>query len=251
VDQLPETCAGVGIVSASVKQNTRRRIALCCAVAAAVAWAAVCFGNDALRALESGAPSRSIGTRSTGRLVHGKRLPSSGENFSAYSRLCALLGRNAVHGAVCDTVLASYRTLARTHPHHFFVYGETGWPWGGRFRPHRTHQNGLSVDFMVPVRDRRTGSPARLRCSPLNLFCYELEFDAAGVQGNREIDFAAIEAHLEALAAAAPAHGLRIERVILAPEYHAKVARARDRLPFMQGRAWIRHDEHYHVDFAG
>jgi len=112
------------------------------------------FGNTVAIALESPRPSRSIGTPAQGELHDGKRLPSRGENFRAYSDLGALLGRNAVHHKVRDAVLEAYAELARDHADVTFVYGETGWPGGGRFEPHRTHQNGMAVDFFVPVRDR-------------------------------------------------------------------------------------------------
>ncbi|MFL5576428.1 MAG: hypothetical protein ACJ79S_10720, partial [Gemmatimonadaceae bacterium] len=48
------------------------RVALSLAVAAVV----VRFGGDALRVLESSAPSESRGTPERGSLVHGRRLPS-------------------------------------------------------------------------------------------------------------------------------------------------------------------------------
>lgn len=92
-------------------------------------------GNDLLVALQSDRPSRSIGTTSSGRLEHGKRLPSRGDNFHVYSRFGALLGRTSVHSAVRDSVLDAYAELARTHPDLRFVLGETGWPAGGRFWP--------------------------------------------------------------------------------------------------------------------
>ena len=69
------------------------------------------------------------------------------------------------------------------------------------------------------------------------------------------IDFGAIVAHLEALERAAARHGLAIYRVLLAPEFHRFIQAAPggasllERLPFPPGPVWIRHDEHYHVEF--
>lgn len=211
-------------------------------------------GNDLALALQSDAPSRSVGRKADGRLEHGKRLPSAGANFVAYSRLGALLGRGSVHSTVRAVVLDAYRELERTAPGVTFVYGETGWPRGGRIRPHRTHQNGLSVDFMVPVRGA-DGRPARLPTSPWTKFGYAIEFDSAGRAGGLEIDFEAIAAHLAALERSARRHGVGIELVILAPELTVALQRTPGsgalvrRLPFMRGRPWVRHDEHYHVDF--
>lgn len=214
----------------------------------------VAIGNTVAIAFESHTPSQSFGTVAAGHLLNGKRLPSGGANFETYSRLGSLLGRTCVHGQVRAAVLDAYRELAEERPDLHFVYGETGWCSGGRFRPHRTHTNGLSVDFMVPVRDR-AGRPADLPTWPWLKFGYGIEFDTAGHWRDLTVDFDALAAHLSALQSAAARHGLVIERVIVAPEFQARLlgtARAAEikRLPFMQGRPWVRHDEHYHVDFS-
>jgi penicillin-insensitive murein endopeptidase len=216
---------------------------------------AALFGNNFARAFESDRPSASHGTWADGSLQHGKRLPTSGENFAAYSRLGATLGRNSVHGTVRDIVTDAYAAVAKTHPHVRFVYGETGWPSGGRFRPHRTHRNGLSVDFMVPVRNAR-GEPIRFPTPPWTRFGYDLEFDSTGAAGDLHIDFDAVSAHLAALREAAAERGAGIRIVIFAPELETRmraVPGAHARLAgitFMRGRPWVRHDEHYHVDFV-
>lgn len=231
----------------------RMRFALLGIVTLLAGW--VSFGNDVTLALESSATSRSIGTPSHGRLEHGKRLPTRGPNFRAYSRLGTALGRNSVHSRVRASVLATYAEMVTRAPGTSFVYGETGWPSGGRFRPHRTHQNGLSVDFMVPVRTL-SGAPAELPTWPWHKFGYGVEFDSTGRWGDLEIDYPAVAAHLTALEAAARRYGLHIERIIFAPELAARLAEVPgagavvERLPFMRARPWVRHDEHYHVGFA-
>ncbi|RFA36934.1 hypothetical protein CAL65_09710 [Alkalilimnicola ehrlichii] len=210
-------------------------------------------GNDLLILFESNAASESIGTTNNGRLVNGKRLPSSGPNFRTYSRLGSLIGRTAVHDRVRDTVLGAYRQLAEEHPELVFVYGETGWPWGGRFRPHRTHQNGLSVDFMVPVRKDARSVP--LPTHPFNKWGYAISFDREGRSGELQIDFEAIAAHLHALIAAGREHGVGIELVVFAPDLQQHLfdtesgAELRDKIRFNVNPSWVRHDDHYHVDF--
>jgi len=219
-------------------------------VAAALQW-----GNDGLRALEDTTPSRSIGSPSNGSLEHGKRLPTSGHNFGCYSRVGTLLGRNSVHSSVRDAVVDAYAVLEKRAPGWHFTYGETGWPRGGRFRPHRSHQNGLSVDFMMPLRDIKTNEPVRYPASPLNKFGYGLEFDQRGALETNEIDFEVLARHLAALDEASKRHGLVIAKVILAPEYLPLLwstdtgKTLRTKLPFMETPAWVRHDEHYHVEF--
>lgn len=232
----------------------RRRLAWL-ALLLLAGWLLLRFGNGLAIALQSDAPSRSIGTPASGRLEQGKRLPSRGANFRAYSDVGALLGRNAVHDKVRDTVLDAYARLARSRPADRHVYGESGWPGGGSFRPHRTHQNGMAVDFFVPVRDA-AGRPAFFPSMPFNTFGYGVEFDAVGRWHDWRIDFDALAAHLEALSATAAAHGLRVEVVIFDPPLlqHLQASAARRKqlrhVRFSRARPWVRHDEHYHVVFT-
>jgi len=155
---------------------------------------------------------------------------------------------------VRDIVLDAYSTLSRSMPGVHYVYGETGLARGGPMPPPRTHENGTSIDFMVPVRGQ-DGLSAQLPRSAQNRYGYDLEFDKTGKFGDLRIDFAAIAAHLEQLDLAARRRGLTIARVILDPDLSRHVlatpAGARIKsLPFMKTTPWIRHDEHYHVDFA-
>jgi penicillin-insensitive murein endopeptidase len=222
-----------------------------CSGASIIAW----FGNSVFIALESDAPSRSVGTPSWGTLENGKRLPTFGVNFLAYSRICTLLGRNSVHSVIRDVVLEAYTNLEETDPELIFVYGETGWPSGGSFPPHITHKNGLSVDFMVPVRDGH-GNSVPLPTSIWTHFGYDLEFDANGSLGDLQIDFEAIAKHLDALHQAASAHGLWIDIVILTPEFlpllwNTPTGRSlQGKFPFWRKPAKVRHDEHYHINFS-
>ena len=148
----------------------------------------------------------------------------------------------------------AYRALESTAPGAQFVYGETGFAQGGRLPPHRTHQNGLSVDFFVPVRDRQ-GRPASLPTPATQRFGYDIEFDKRGRYGEYTIDFSALAEHLYQLDRSARARGRGIALVIFDPAYLPRLfdsprGAALQRLKFMQGKPWVRHDEHYHVDFA-
>jgi penicillin-insensitive murein DD-endopeptidase len=199
--------------------------------------------------------SQCFGMASKGRIERSVKLPSSGPNFSAYSAVGVAAGRTHVHSEVAEIVVSAYSALAATTPHVVYVYGETGWSSGGRFRPHRTHQNGLSVDFFVPVRDALGGS-VPLPTGAADRFGYDIEFDADGRHAGYSIDFAAMAEHLFQLHAAAKARGADIALVIVDPAFHSELfatprgSYLRQRLPFMKTQAWVRHDEHYHVDFA-
>lgn len=204
------------------------------------------------RQTEQPAPSEAKTTPSSGYV--GEKLPVSGSNFEVYSSALAKMGRTYVRAKVRDAMLESYRTLEKTAPDVKWVYGETGWKNGGRFWPHRTHRDGFSVDFMVPVVDRETLAKTKMFLWPYNQFGYSIRFDADGISGKYLIDFHAMNLHLNALKQACASNGLRIKRVIFDPPLQKKLradpgySLVGD-IPFMKTQAWVPHDSHYHVDF--
>jgi len=206
-------------------------------------------------ALSAAAESTCFGTVAKGRLEGGTALSSSGPNFTSYSSLGESLGRTYVHSTVRDVVATAYKALETAAPGKVFVFGESGWKDGGRIKPHRTHQNGLSVDFMVPVVDK-SGKSIPLPTGPLNKFGYDIEFDRNATFDGLSIDFDAIAEHLYQLHLAAHAKGIDLALVIFDEPYLPRLfATARgpylkQNLKFMHGKPWVRHDEHYRVDFA-
>jgi len=198
--------------------------------------------------------STCFGTPEQGRLINGMKLPTDGNNFSAYSSIGALAGRTYVHSEVYAVVVGAYKQLETTAPLKHYIYGETGLAEGGKFRPHKSHQNGLSVDFFVPVKDQ-SGKPATLPIGISNKFGYNIEFDKRGHFDNMTIDFEAISDHLLALRKSADEHNLKIRRVIFDNDLQKLLFQAADgeklqhSLTFSTKKPWVRHDEHYHVDF--
>lgn len=99
-----------------------------------------------------------------------------------------------------------------------------------------------------------------LPTSALNEFGYVIEFDERGhavVDGKTyAIDFEALAQHLVEIHRAAQASGVTIWRVIFdVPLQRLLFATAhgaylKQHLTFSTKPAWVRHDEHYHVDFA-
>lgn len=140
---------------------------------AALGWSLTLALVAPVHATASGA-STCYGTPERGRLESGVALPRGGANFPAYSSVGVMIGRTYVHSVVHDIVVAAYASLATELPSTMYVYGETAWRSGGSFRPHKTHQNGTSVDFMVPVRDASGGS-VPLPASPTNTFGYGID----------------------------------------------------------------------------
>lgn len=195
------------------------------------------------------------GTTQKGSLENGVQLPTEGRNFQAYSWLGCQMGRTYVHGKVRDVIVAAYKSLEKTTPEKRYVYGETGWASGGRFRPHKTHQNGLSVDFMVPVIDE-SGKSIPLPCSMFNKFGYGIEFDSSGKYGVYRIDFEAMAEHLYQIHKAASSQGVGISIVIFDPRLQSFLFNTKrgpylkQQVSFSKKPSWVRHDEHYHIDFS-
>ncbi len=227
----------------------RRALSLTCGLAIAIA---IAIASWTVAADET--PSTCYGTTANGRLEHGWQLPSSGENYSAYSILGVGAGRTYLHSEVQQIVVETYAALQQKAPGKLFVYGETGWEEGGQFRPHKTHQNGLSVDFFVPVLNS-DGESEALPTNTFNKFGYNIEFSNQGQYDDYRIDYDAMALHLLTLKQVADRHGVKIWRVIFdntlqkqlfATKYGTQLQSA---LTFSKKKPWVRHDEHYHVDF--
>jgi len=160
-----------------------------------------------------------------------------------------------VHSEVRAIVLAAYEVLQAEQADKVFKYAETGWQSGGSFKPHKTHQNGLSVDFMTPVVNSE-GRSVHLPTHPFNRLGYDIEFNANGVYEDYRIDFEALAAHLVALHKQSRKRGHKLWRVIFDPQLQPRLLKTRygnylrANIRFSKRRSWVRHDEHYHVDFA-
>lgn len=203
--------------------------------------------------------SVSVGDYNNGSLRNGYLLPYKGTNFECYSWVSYyLLGREYTNSRVFRTVLAAYQGMAERYPQRTFIYMESARRKGGQPFPHRTHQNGLSVDFMSPL--LRHGKPKYY--NGLGLFRYLLNFDATGkstLNPAVSIDFEAMAAHLLLLEKHARKNGLKITKVILKVELKEELFATESgrklktsgiyfaqNLPPILNSA---HDDHYHVDF--
>ena len=190
-----------------------------------------------------------------GRLEGGVRLPRSGPNFVAYGSIPVLVGRTYVHTKVRDVVVAAYGLLETEAPGKVFKYAETGAKSGGEFPPHKTHQNGLSVDLVVPVPDA-SGNSVHLPTHAMNRYGYDIDFDQHGRYREYRIDFDALGAKIVALHKSAGRHGINVRRILFDPRLqpylyatrHGDYIRSHVHIP--PKRSWVRHDEHIHVDFV-
>lgn len=199
------------------------------------------------------AQSTCFGSTSAGRLENACKLPASGDNFKSYSSVLRLAGRTYVHCEVKMVLLDAYALLASSNPEWTYVYGETGKKNGGLFKPHKTHQNGLSVDFMVPVTNN-DGKSVALPTNIFNKYGYNIDFTLDGRAGDLAIDYEAFASHLAALKQTASDQGVGIWRVLFDPRMQDALKKTKDwskisDLSFSKKRSWVRHDDHYHVDF--
>ncbi len=200
------------------------------------------------------ASSTCFGSTSAGRLENACRMPSWGANYKSYSSVLWLAGRTYLHCDAQAVVVDAYASLAQNYPSYQFVYGETGNQYGGRFKPHKTHQNGLSVDFMVPVKNSE-GESVPLPTHAFNRYGYDIEFTLAGEYKDLELDYEAMAEHLLAIKKAAAARGVGIWRVLFDPKMQSALKQTKAwsqiaDLNFSKKRSWVRHDDHYHIDFV-
>ena len=195
------------------------------------------------------------GTTSNGRLENGVQLPAKGKNFVGYSEVARLAGRTYVHSKVRKIIIEAYTALEKEKPNKVYKYAETGFKNGGQFKPHKTHRNGLSVDFMTPVINSK-GKSEHLPTNPLNKFGYNIEFDKRDSYKDFKIDYEAMAAHIVLLHKKAKGNGVALWRVIFDPKLQPKLLRTpygaylKKNVQFSKKRSWVRHDEHYHIDFS-
>lgn len=205
------------------------------------------FGNDLLICFENEQPSFLVNNE----IQNAKRMPSKGKNFRTYSNVLSTLGRTHIHSQLRSVLIESYASLKDND----FIYGEMGYKNGGKFWPHKTHRNGLCVDFMTPTKDIQTHKPKALYLGFWNIWGYSLRFDNEGVYKDYMIDFEAIIEHIYALDSACKKNQMNIERVILDPPLLGLLKKEPSfskisHVTFEVKRVWFPHDSHYHIDFS-
>lgn len=195
------------------------------------------------------------GTTANGKLKNGVKLPLSGENFVSYSPELWALGRTYVHESVQKTLLKMYENLYLEMQDKKFVYAETGFKHGGRFKPHKTHQNGLSVDLMVPTMDVKSKLSVPFPTNVSNRFGYDVEFNRQGLYEEYQIDFEALGALIVEAYNASLYYKIGIWRVIFAPDLQPLLYKTsygdfiKKNITLSKKKSWVRHDEHIHIDF--
>lgn len=204
--------------------------------------------------------SISIGTVSNGSLENGYILPFSGKNFHYFDTSSYLHNRCFVNLKVKETLLAALAQLETITPGRSYGLMECSNEHGGKIHPHRTHQNGLSVDCMTPlVKDGNPYTDLDFIGAPH----YLMDFDATGhstEDPSVSIDFETMAKHLLAVIAAAKQHGLKVEKIIWKTELRDELFATESGKRLKATGVYVTtrlsplinalHDDHYHIDFA-
>jgi len=203
--------------------------------------------------------SISLGKSSSGKLENAYLMPYRGKNFKYFSPFSYFIMNNGyTNSRVYRTLLESYETMSKIYPKQRFYIMECSDKSGGKLSLHKTHQNGMSIDFMVPKKRKKW----RLEYNEIGLLHYLLEFDPKGFlnfDSNVEIDFEMMGKHILSLDDSARKNGLKIRIVILKLNlkddlYNTEAGKEikRRNIYFAQSLPkWTNkmHDDHYHIDF--
>lgn len=203
--------------------------------------------------------SASLGSVSNGSLKNGKLVPFYGSNYSYFDETSYLSGRAFLNSKVLTTVLNGYNELSIQKPGRLFKIMECSHEHGGKLWPHRTHQNGLSVDFMMP---KLKNNAPYYRLDSIGTNHYWLTFNDKG-QYEKDtsitIDFELIAQHILILQKEAKKSNLKISKVIIKVEMKNELFRGPFGQRLKESGIYIvtslsptvnaLHDEHYHIDF--
>ncbi|MEM6297388.1 MAG: hypothetical protein AAF740_01740 [Bacteroidota bacterium] len=209
---------------------------------------------------ENEGKSTSSGSVGNGNLQNPYLMPYWGENFSYFSPISYfVLNSGYLHHRLHQTLLDSYKICEQTCPKREFCLMECANREGGKMLLHYTHQNGLSVDFMTPL---KKGKEPFYSLDHLGLWHYLLEFDDNGrssLNESIEIDFETMAKHILALDEAARKNGLSVKMVILKVELKDEFFKTPSGQKVKQRGIYFAqnlrphvnrlHDDHYHIDF--
>ncbi len=203
--------------------------------------------------------SESVGRVSNGRLINGKLFPFSGKNYHYFDTLSYLSSRAYVNDKVKKIVLDTYAYFAESFPNHKFCLMECSHEHGGKLFPHKTHQNGLSVDFMSPL--LKNNKPY-YDLDSIGSDHYWLDFDNKGQyleDPSIQINFDLMAQHILALNKFAIKNEMRIKKVIFKIELKDELFASRYGQELKKSGIYIvkalsplinnLHDDHYHIDF--
>lgn len=204
--------------------------------------------------------STSLGSVSNGSIENAALMPFYGKNFQYFDINSYLKGRAFTHSTTKEIILNTYSRLNKELPERFFYLMELSHEHGGKIAPHRTHQNGTSVDFMMP---KTSNGKIFYGLDTIGIDHYLLDFNNSGICNSDpevSVDFNLIARHILYLDEEARKLGYKISKVIIKLEYkddlyqteygkkikERNIYFARNLSPLINKL----HDDHFHVDFA-
>jgi penicillin-insensitive murein endopeptidase len=205
--------------------------------------------------------SKSEGSVKKGKLVNGRRFSRKKDNYKYFSFLSYILFNRAwVHSKVLDITLDAYKECEVKHPKRKFFIMECSNKKGGEMWPHRTHQNGTSIDFGSPLlKNKRPFT----RDHSYGLRHYAMKFDTNGrLLRNKkiEIDFEIMAQHILALEVAARKRNMFVKKVLLKINLKDDLFKTKSGkllkksniyfAKYLQPMIDNMHDDHYHIDFG-
>ncbi len=204
-------------------------------------------------------PSEAIGTVSNGQLKHGKLFPFNGENYQYFDTNSYIHDRAYLHDKVLKSVLETYVYFETKAPGRQFTIMECSGKSGGQLYPHRTHQNGLSIDFMMPL--VKNGEPF-YEYDNTGQSHYLLDFDNTGrltQDTTVSIDFELAAQHILALDSIGKSNNISILKVIINTDLKDELYSSTIGNKLKTSDIYVvqsltplinsLHDDHYHIDF--
>jgi penicillin-insensitive murein endopeptidase len=203
--------------------------------------------------------SKSIGTVSNGKLENGCYLPYKGNNYKYFAKNSYLMGRCFINCAINSILVSTFKELETTLPNRTFYLMEASNEKGGKISPHRTHQNGTSIDLMIPL--LKENQPYT-KLDSIGVEHYLLNFNDKGEykeDTSIKIDFETLALEILTIEKNARLNNWKISKVILKTEYQKFIFSTKYSDQLKTSKIYFTkklekvindlHDDHIHIDF--
>lgn len=203
--------------------------------------------------------SVSTGTAGNGKLKNAVLFPPKGANFKYFSEGSYLKGRAFINSEVNSIVIAALKELEKTVPEQTFQIMEISHQHGGELWPHRTHQKGTSVDFMLP---KQKNGKIDYSLDDKGVNHYFLATDNDGMylnSGGVKVNFETTAQQILAINESANLKGWKIKKVIFKIELQddlfktktGKILKSKNIyfVKHLSKKVNDIHDDHFHIDF--
>ncbi len=208
--------------------------------------------NDLLRSVSNGSVHN-------GTLENAVLFPPKGGNYKYFSEESYLKGRAYINSEVRGIILNGMNILSNIVPSQEFQIMEISHEHGGQLWPHKTHQKGTSVDFMLPkIKDGKINYSLDNK----GVSHYFLTANDDGLyenSGGVYINFESAAKEILAFNEAAILQGWKIKKVILKIELLGNLLKTPSGKKLKASNIYFAkqlskkvndlHDDHFHIDF--